>query len=71
MFDNLVRSYVAIGLVVFGLRAPLYELGIAPWMIILSLAVALMVLYGVNHAHAAANWIRSQFSIDTARRRTA
>jgi multidrug efflux pump subunit AcrB len=68
MFDNLVRSYVAIGLVVFGLRAVLYELVIAPWVVMLSLAVALMGLYGASHLYDAVNWIRSRIGIYPARR---
>jgi energy-converting hydrogenase Eha subunit B len=69
MFDNLVRSYVGIGLVVFGLRAVLYELGMAPWAVILGLAVALMVIYGVNHSREAVNRIRSRIGIYPAGRR--
>ncbi len=71
MFDNLVRAYVAVGLVVLGLRAVLYELGIVPWVVILSLAMALMVLYGVSHLRDTANWIRSRIGIYPARRRAA
>lgn len=68
MFDNLVRSYVAVGLVVFGLRAVLYELGIAPWVVMLGLAEAMMVMYGVCHLRDAASWTRTRIGTYSAGR---
>ncbi len=69
MFDNLVRVYVAVGLIVFGLRAVFYELGIAPWLVMLSLAVALIVWVSVRHGRDAVNGLQTRIGVYPVRRR--
>lgn len=69
MFDSMLRSYVVVGLVVFGLRAVLSELGIAPWVVMLGLAAAIMVMHGVCHVGDAVNWMRTRIGIYATGRR--
>ncbi len=71
MFDTLIRIYVVIGLAVIGLRGVLYELGMAPWVVMLSLVLAITVLYGVNHMRDAAEWLHGRLGAYLATRRTA
>ncbi len=71
MFDNLIRIYVVIGLVMFGMRAVLNDLGMAPWVIMLSLAVAIILLYGAGHLRDAVDWMHKRNRISPARVRVA
>lgn len=49
MLENLLRIYVVIGLVAFGLRGVLYEVGVPGWLLLISLALAGGLLFGIDY----------------------
>ncbi len=71
MFESLLRSYVLIGMTVFGLRAVLYELGLSPWIVVVSLAVAIGLLCAISRIPAALPWVQAHLVTYARRHRAA
>ena len=48
MFDHLIRIFLLIAIITFGLRGLLPELGLPGWSLMLGFASGAMLAYGVN-----------------------
>ena len=49
MLENWIRAYLLVGILTFGLRSVLIELGLPGWAPMLSFALIALAIYGVQN----------------------